>query len=147
MAEETPVDQAVKAQEVPLDKGSPAFRVFFALRWVSVLAVAGSFLGAVILFLVGAVDAFLFALALMIFSYGVYRLFLSSAEERGILQIPQDLSSSDHHLAFRGVPGAGNPLGFGLALLGNRRPSFGGAALGRSPETDAVQPLNRSEKR
>ena len=94
------------------------FRMFISLRYISIIAVISSFIGAVLLFVLGAfkvagalgvmilggdpvrlmveahgadsatsgvvilvinaVDSFLFALILLIFSYGIYTLFINS---------------------------------------------------------------------
>jgi len=94
------------------------FKRFFALRYVSIIAVISLFAGSVLMFLSGAifafnaylifffgrsvavlpghlgentaasvviiqsVDAFLFALVLLIFSYGIYTLFIYNPEEK-----------------------------------------------------------------
>jgi uncharacterized membrane protein YqhA len=100
------------------------FTRFYALRYISVIAVISLFAGSVLMFLSGAihtiqayvifflgrsvatlpghlsentaasvvliqaVDAFLFALVLLIFSYGVYTLFVSKSES-GMMDLPR----------------------------------------------------------
>jgi len=106
------------------------FNRFLALRYISLIAVVSLFVGAAVMFLIGAartitailylfidsrelflpehidqgtiasvalvqaVDAFLFALVLLIFSFGIYNLFINSSAENTMANLPSWLRIS-----------------------------------------------------